>query len=319
MLQAFPELGQGEGGQAGYVPAWIDLLNPTDSEVEFVENTTGFRVPHREALEEIESTSRNYQEGGAIYLSAPLIARAASPDGVLTPVGFILGQRVLITLRFAELSAFTAAATQAQAMRELSSGEAFVRLLEQIVDRGADLLEHAGGELDQLSHRAFHANRVRNRDIAEASTRLREALRAVGRMGDRTSQIRDSLLGLGRITAYASETCGARLEPELERRLSAVRADIMSLNDYEAHLANKVQFLLDATLGFINIEQNDIVKVLTIASIVGVPPVLVAGIYGMNFKIIPELSWAWGYPYSLMLMLVSALIPLIWFKWRGWM
>ena len=319
MLQAFPELGQGEAGKTGSVPAWIDLLDPTDSEIEFVENSTGLRVPHREALEEIESTSRNYVENGSIYLSAPLIARAASPEGVLTPVGFVLGANVLITVRFAELSAFSAAASQARAMSDLSSGEAFVRLLEQIVDRGADLLEHAGSELDRLSHRAFHADRAKGSDVAEASTRLREALRAVGRMGDRTSQIRDSLLGLGRISGYAMETCDGHLQPELQRRLSAVRADILSLNDYEAHLANKVQFLLDATLGFINIEQNDIVKVLTIASIVGVPPVLVAGVYGMNFKILPELSWAWGYPYSLALMVVSAIIPLIWFKWRGWM
>jgi magnesium transporter len=126
-------------------------------------------------------------------------------------------------------------------------------------------------------------------------------------------------LGVGRISAYLAETACNDMSPELRLRLSAVRADISSLNDYEAHLAGKVQFLLDATLGFINIEQNDIVKVLTIASIVGVPPVLVAGIYGMNFKGMPELSWSYGYPYSIILMVLSAVLPLLWFKWRGWM
>lgn len=318
MLQTFPNLGQGGPAVPGG-GVWIDLLNPSEAEIAFVESSTGFRVPHREALEEIESSSRNYVENGALYLSAPLIARASTPEGEITPVGFVFAPHVLITVRFAELKAFDAAAEQARGMAELSPAEALVRLLEQIVDRAADLLEHAGTELDRLSYTAFHAQRSQTRNVNEANTRLREALRAVGRMGDRTSQIRDTLLGLGRITAFTAEAGAKQLDPDLQHRLAAVRADIASLNDYQAHLANKVQFLLDATLGFINIEQNDIVKVLTIASIVGVPPVLVAGIYGMNFKVLPELNWAWGYPYSLALMVLSALIPLAWFKWRGWM
>jgi magnesium transporter len=102
-------------------------------------------------------------------------------------------------------------------------------------------------------------------------------------------------------------------------RLKAIRADIASLTDYEAHLAGKVQFLLDATLGFINIEQNEIVKTLTIASVVGIPPVLIAGIYGMNFRLMPELRWVLGYPMALALIAVSGLLPLWWFKRRGWM
>lgn len=318
MLQTFPDLGHGGSGAPG-AGVWIDLVNPSETEIEFVESSTGFRAPHRDALEEIESSSRNYVENGALYLSAPLIARASTPEGEITPVGFVFAPHVLITVRFAELKAFDGAAEQARGMAGLSSAEALVRLLEQIVDRAADLLEHAGAELDRLSYTAFHAQGNRTRNVNEANSKLREALRAVGRMGDRTSQIRDTLLGLGRITAFTAEAGAGQLNPDLQHRLAAVRADVASLNDYQAHLANKVQFLLDATLGFINIEQNDIVKVLTIASIVGVPPVLVAGIYGMNFKVLPELSWAWGYPYSLALMVLSALIPLAWFKWRGWM
>jgi magnesium transporter len=101
-------------------------------------------------------------------------------------------------------------------------------------------------------------------------------------------------------------------------RLKAIRSDVASLTDYEAHLSSKIQFLLDATLGFINIEQNEIVKTLTIASVVGIPPVLIAGIYGMNFKVMPELAWPWGYPFAPALIVVTALLPLIWFKRRGW-
>ncbi len=298
--------------------AWIDLLDPTESEIAFVESSTGLRVPTRAALSEIESTSRNYMEGGAVYLSTPLIARAFSPEGVLTPVGFVLAAKVLITIRFAKMAAFETVAREAARMPDLTANEAMVRLLENIVDKGADLLERVGSELDQVSHSAFHADHHK-KNLNASTSRLRNALRSIGRMGDRISQIRDSLLGVGRITGYLVETACNDMPAGLRLRLTAVRADVNSLNDYEAHLANKVQFLLDATLGFINIEQNDIVKVLTVASIVGVPPVIVAGVYGMNFKIIPELSWTYGYPYSLVLMVLSAIIPLIWFKWRGWM
>jgi magnesium transporter len=106
--------------------------------------------------------------------------------------------------------------------------------------------------------------------------------------------------------------------PEFEARLAAISRDIASLNDYEVHLSNKVQFLLDAILGFISIAQNDIFKVLTIVSVVGIPPTLVAGIYGMNFKSMPELGWDWGYGYGLAMIVLSGLIPLLWFKWRRW-
>ena len=98
----------------------------------------------------------------------------------------------------------------------------------------------------------------------------------------------------------------------------AVSKDIGSLNEYEGQLSNKVQLLLDAVLGFITIEQNDLFKVLTIVSVVGIPPTVVAGIYGMNFKFMPELEWQWGYPFGLAIILLSAVLPLAWFKWRGW-
>ena len=97
-----------------------------------------------------------------------------------------------------------------------------------------------------------------------------------------------------------------------------MRQDVLSLSDYDGHISNKVQLLLDATLGLINIEQNNIIKVLTIVSVVGIPPTLIASMYGMNFKIMPELNWSWGYPYGLALIALSAVLPLVWFKWRGW-
>ncbi len=97
-----------------------------------------------------------------------------------------------------------------------------------------------------------------------------------------------------------------------------MRQDLASLTEYDSQMTNKVQFLLDATLGFINIEQNSSIKVLTVISLVGVPPTLIASIYGMNFANMPELHWAHGYAYGLSMIALSAVLPLVWFKWRGW-
>ncbi len=320
MLTAYPPPADLQDPKGVARVAWIDLIDPTDTEVEFVQSSTGIRIPARAALAEIEQTSRIYTEGGTTYLSTPLIGKPVSPESALTPVGFVLSSAQLITVRYSPFKAFDRVAEQAVHMPDLTAEEALVRLLEQIIDTGADLLERIGEELDSVSHDAFHADRSNSRNNLSAATeRLRQALRRIGQLGDRTSQVRDSLLGVGRITGYLMEAVCHDWLPGLKQRLGAVRADVASLNDYQGQLANKVQFLLDATLGFISIEQNDIVKVLTIASIVGVPPVLIAGVYGMNFKVMPELSWSMGYPYSLALMALSALLPLAWFKWRGWM
>jgi len=143
-------------------------------------------------------------------------------------------------------------------------------------------------------------------------------LQAVGRSGDRSSQIRDTLLGIARIVPFALSHAADWLDAPTKADLETLRQDLASLSDYDAHLLNKVQLLLDTTLGLINIEQNNIIKVLTIVSVVGVPPTLVASIYGMNFKAMPELDWAWGYPYALTLIVLSAILTMLWFRWRGW-
>ena len=203
----------------------------------------------------------------------------------------------------------------------MSSGAVFVELMGAIADRLADVLERIAEELDTLSHRLFRvpAAQIMGRSPpARESADLRVILRRVGGYGDLVSKIRDSLLGIGRIAPYVASACAQWFPPEIKQRLDTLRQDVMSLSDYDTHLVNKVQLLLDATLGLINVEQNNIIKVLTIVSVVGVPPTLVASIYGMNFKGMPELDWSWGYPYGLAMIAVSAVLPLLWFKWRGW-
>ena len=298
---------------------WIDLLDPTHDERRRVEEATRLRLPTREAIQEIESSSRVFKEGAALYLSTPVLEGTDCMTGALTTVGFVLSGSQLVTVRFGPVAAFDAVAASGTAAIP-SSREAFLKIIETVVERTADALENASAELEEISHAAFHSDPPgRRHNLAKTSGALRAALRKIGRMGDGTSHIRDSLLGLGRIATFVHENGHETLGAPEVARSGAIRVDIASLNEYQVHLANKVQFLLDATLGFINIEQNDIVKTLTVASVVGVPPVLIAGIYGMNFKNMPELGWSLGYPLALVAIVLSALLPVAWFKWRGWM
>ncbi len=307
MLHAYPD---GDLGAA----AWIDLVSPTAEEVERARKATGLRIPGENEISEIESSSRLAFEAGAYRVSTPLVAHAGEGAFALAPVGFVLSSRVLLTVRFATLPALDAAHEACRTQSVRTAEEAFLRILEIVVDRSADKLEQAGAECDELSRGAF-----RSEARGKVSGDLRGALRRVGVVADRTSQIRDALLGLGRLAAFVMES-GIEGAPTVNAaRMKAIRADVASLTDYQAHLSGKVQFLLDATLGFINIEQNEIVKTLTVASVVGIPPVLVAGIYGMNFRVMPELGWRFGYPLAIGLIVVSAIVPLAWFKRRGWM
>jgi magnesium transporter len=294
---------------------WLDLIDATDQERAAVEEATGLRVPDQSAVREIETTSRVYTENGAIYLTTPLPASGTASEP-LTAVGFVLTKQRLITVRFEKNPVFDGLHHGCKGT--LSASEIFLRIQEALVDRAADTLEHCSAELDELSHHAFHAEHTHKRLAKTISDKLRGTLRKLGQIGDHVSQIRDTLLGLGRIAAFVCETSTPVLDSNEHSRLKAVRADIASLNDYQQHLSGKVQFLLDATLGFISIDQNDVVKTLTIVSVVGVPPVLIAGIYGMNFTHMPELHWTFGYPFALLLMVVSGLLPLVWFKWRRW-
>jgi magnesium transporter len=307
---------------AGKLPddvIWIDLLNPTVEEKAFVESRSGLRVPTVEALSEIESSSRLIVDHGVIYLSTPIVAQGDTADYHSSPAGFILSPNVLVTVRFTDLSTFKTVADKVRADESLrSSTGVFTALMEALVDRGADVLERLAGELDQISRSIFRGNLGKKRNTMRSNELLRRALRDVGTIGDRLSLARDVFLGVDRIVPFVLGLKQDWIVAEFGSRLEAVGKDVASLNAFQEHLSNKVQFLLDAVLGFINIAQNDLFKILTIVSVVGIPPTVVAGIYGMNFKVMPELNWAWGYPFGLAMIVLSAIVPLIWFKWRGW-
>ena len=294
---------------------WIDMCAPTPDEIAFVERVSKLHVPSRAEISEIEVSSRLNIENEVLFLSTPISFRADGVRPATTPVGFVLSAHLLITVRFENLPAFAGFKDRCFAGHAVhqSSAGLFIGLLEAVVDRMADVLEHVGSQLDEISQLVFHTT-----DAKVADTDLRKTLQSLGRSGEILSKIRDSLLGIGRIVPYVAGLSAEWMPAEVGPHLKTLRDDIASLNDYDSYLNSKVQFLLDATLGLINIEQNNIMKVLTVVSVVGVPPVLIAGIYGMNFKAIPELDWAWGYPYAIVLMIVSALIPFVWLKHRRW-
>jgi magnesium transporter len=293
---------------------WIDLCDPTPEEIARVHEATGLRVPVKDEISEIESSSRLAFSDAAYYVSTPLVAYQDDGELTLTPVGFVLSSRVLLTVRFGPLRSFDSAHQSCGAQAVHTAEEAFLRIFEIVIDRSADKLEQAGAECDDLARTTFAGS-----GAARPSRDLQAVLRRVGIVADRASRLRDALLGLGRIAAFVTESVLAGAPVVSAARMKAIRSDIASLTEYEAQMVGKIQFVLDATLGFINVEQNEIVKTLTIASVVGIPPVLIAGIYGMNFHAMPELAWPLGYPMALGLILVSALIPMWWFKRRGWM
>jgi magnesium transporter len=322
VLRTFPLGGDGDHDGRG---VWLDLLEPTEAERGEAERLTGLALPTREHLSEIEFSSRLRQRDGVLTMSTPMVALVGARPRGLAPIGFVLSQETLVTLRFSELSSFDEVAALfehnpgSQQDRPGCALATFVDLCEQMVDRMADSLEALAAALTELSGAVFAVDEPHPKSSVRTNSDLRDRVRLVGQFGDRASNTRDALLGLGRILAYVDGIAAQDWqEGRFAPRLASLRQDVSSLNDYEAHLSDKVQFLLDALVGMIGIAQNDIFKILTIFSIVGIPPTLVASIYGMNFKGMPELTWTYGYPYGLAVIALSAIIPVVWFKRRGW-
>ena len=298
--------------------AWIDLVSATEEEIERVQQATGLTVPTEAALSEIETSSRLAVRNGVLYLSMPLVSMVEGPRVV--SVGFVLSTERLITVRFARSRVFEAYADQLPRgeIAHTTGTHIFVGLLEAIVDRQADALEQVRVDLDGISHRIFRRGTLTHGGRKQEDAMLRQTLTQLGHIGDLISHIRESEVAAARIVPFVEVTASDWLPKNLKPRLRTLRRDIASVADFDTHLNDKLQFMLDATLGFINIAQNNVMKVMTIASVAGIPPVLIAGIYGMNFSLMPELHWTWGYPFGLALIVISALIPLLIFRWRKW-
>ncbi len=310
-------------GHAGPLPGvvWFDLEHPAAEDYAFATRETGLSLPQPDDITEIESSSRLSADGDVLTLTMPIVSRG--PDGLsASAAGYVLAPDRLVTIRLAPSLVISHFVEQPHAIGASPSASLFVALLETMVERQADALEQLRHELDKLSHEVFHTRfagakadtAVRGRDT---EAMLQRVLTTLGRDYDTITFLRDSQLGVGRICAYAGTTA-EWLPAPVKARLASLERDIASLNEFSTHLTDKVQFLLDTTLGLINIAQNSLIKVLTVVSIVGIPPTLIAGIYGMNFKDIPELNWTYGYGYAWALMIASAVLPLLYFRKKGW-
>jgi magnesium transporter len=307
-----------ENGTVPEVAVWFDLVTPTLPEDKLLERALGIAVPTREEMQEIEVSSRLYVENGARYMTATLMCQSDTASPKTTAVTFILSGRKLVTVRYDEPKPFTLiSAKLARACAPTISGETVLMdLLDAVIDRAADILERAGAEIDRVSHDIFEPEGRR----VDRTITYRYILRTIGRKGDLTSKVRESLVSIGRVLLYlANEADAMKWPKEMRSQLKTMQRDVQSLSDHASYLGNKITFLLDAMLGVMSVEQNNIIKIFSIAAVVLLPPTLVATIYGMNFKNMPELSWEYGYPLALVLMVVAAILPYFFFKWKRWL
>ena len=294
---------------------WFDLVNPNVQEDKIVERRVGVAVPTREEMQEIEVTSRLYVENGARYMTATLMCQSDTDAPKTTPVTFILSGHRLITVRYDEPRPFMIVGNKlARLCSPAVNGESVLMdLLDAVIDRAADILERIGAEVDQVSHDIFEPE-------SDHARSHQDILRVIGRKGDLTSKVRESLVSIGRVLLYlANEADSMRWAKETRSQLRGMQRDVQSLSDHATYLSSKITFTLDAMLGVVFIEQNNIIKIFSIAAVVLMPPTLVASIYGMNFKHMPELDWTLGYPLAIMLMLIAAALPYFFFKWKKWL
>lgn len=298
---------------------WLDLSRPTREEEDYAELLAHIDVPTRDDLRDIEPSSRLYADENGIYLTASILCRAESPAPVLTDVAFVLTPSCLVTVRYDEPKSFRLFAA---ALGKVSGGPTsarltLARLLETIADRTAEILEHAEMRGDALLVRIFGAS---DRKPARREPKeLEDLLSEIGAHHRIVSKARGSLATLSRVLTFLQAVEAVRQDRDVKDLVKSISRDVQSLSEHANFLSGNITFLLDASLGLINVEQNAIIKIFSIASVVFLPPTLVASIYGMNFKHMPELEWVFGYPSSLALMAISAIVPFLFFRWKGWL
>jgi magnesium transporter len=297
---------------------WIDLDSPAPAEDKLIERAIGVAVPTREEMQEIEPTSRLYVENSALFMTATLMCQSESETPRTTAVTFVLASHRLITVRYDEPRPFTIVSSKLARTCPLGvTGEMLMLdMLDAIIDRAADILEKISSDVEQVSREIFEPE-----DSAPVRSRsYHDILRAIGRKGDLTSKARESLVSINRVLLYlANEADNMGWAKDQRVLLKGMQRDVVSLSDHATYLANKITFLLDAMLGVVSLDQNNIIKIFSVAAVVFMPPTLVASIYGMNFKHLPELDFEYGYPMAIALMIAAAMLPYLFFKWKKWL
>jgi len=291
-------------------PIWIDLLDPSEDERSCAAEITGLRVPERGDIVSLALSSRIRTDDDAMYLSIPYFADTGTNHAA--PVAIVGTHSVLMTLRFEASPAFDLASQSCESHRWESSADALATLIEAIVNLAAKRMEDVSANLKKLSDRIFTPARL-------GTPALRNCMLEVGRLEGEQARNRSSMLGVQRIVSFVRAKKPEWMSDEVELRLRVVEHDLRTLDEFDDQVTNKLQFLLDASLGFISTDQNHVMKVLTVTSVATIPPVILAGVWGMNFKRMPELDWTYGYPMAIAAIVLSILLPVLFFKWRGWL
>jgi len=313
-------------GDAEAVPAeaaWLDLMQPAPSEDLAADRFLGAALPSREETEEIEFSSRFYSEDGAVFLTATVLTGIERHEPALTPFTLAVSGERIVTARYEDLRPvrqFVARAMKPGAGCNSAAG-VFLGLLEAIIDRTADVLERLSQDVDRINQEVFkRPGEDISRQNVQWGRRLEQMITAIGVQGDLAAKARESLASLERLVQYAGLALPlVNAKGSSRSRLKLAARDIKSLEDHVDFLSNKITFLLDATLGLINVQQNEVIRILTVATTVFFPPTLLGTMWGMNFHWMPELSLPFGYPLAIVLMLASAALPYLYFKRRGWL
>jgi magnesium transporter len=308
-------------GVQGGIPqgaSWVDLFQPTPDEDRSTEAFLGASLPTREESQEIEFSSRFYTEDGAVFMTASLLTGVDGGKPALSPFTIVVTGDRIATLRYDDLRAFRQFLARATKSGSGCSAApaVFLGLIEAIIDRTADVLERISSDVDRINREIFE----RLKEARRRGRGLQTLIGEIGVQGDLAAKARESLASLERLLQYAGLALPNAFSKGSSRaRLKLAGRDVRSLEDQVDFLSNKITFLLEATLGLISTEQNEVIRILTVAATFFFPPTLIGTIYGMNFDFMPELDWYVGYPFALVLMLISAIVPYIYFKRRGWL
>ncbi len=296
---------------------WLDLTNPTPEERRAVDSALGMELPTRADMEEIEVSSRLYQEEGGVFMTALILSNTDSEQPMADVITFVLAREKLVTIRYIDPQPFRTFAARCERtnLHATKAESVLLGLLDVIIDRMADVLERVGADIEAVSRDIFNPDPKMN----IGSRDFQGVLRRLGRKNDLTGKMRESLLTVGRVLTFLTQALDSKPSKDVKAHLKTLTRDVQSLQDHSSYLAGKLNYLQDATLGLINIDQNNIIKIMSVAAMVFLPPTLFASIWGMNFKIMPELDWTLGYPLAFLVMIASAVIPYLWFKRRGWL
>ena len=293
-------------------PIWVDLTDPSDEERDWVRGIYGVTLPDEDEVKDIEASARYYEaDNGDLHLRSDFLLEEDEGESRVVTVAFILAKDMLFSMHNDDLPVFRLVRMRARS-RPGSIGDfkdVLLDLYATDVEYSADALEGVYQNLEEVSRS------VLQKEFSDADAA--ESLSAMAREEDLNGRIRRNMMDTRRAVSFMMR--GRLLNAEQFDEARQILRDIESLDGHTAFLFEKINFLMDATVGFININQNKIIKIFSVASVALLPPTLIASIYGMNFQYMPELAQSWGYPYALVLMLGSALVPMWYFRKRGWL